>query len=177
MSLVEKGQASIGAIRSVELDNADLKFIPKALAEKCRQLIESCHAIPHYPSLPDMLWHGLTRDFIECDRTLLKIFKKASISRSAKKANQAFTLIATVVLALEILARDYAGWGTRFPSAKRKADALISEFRPSSQSWLIDVYLFPRGRSGPSMASAIAPTDEPDLHHLAGAPNRLLRPA
>jgi hypothetical protein len=161
MSLVEKVQTHAEATRSAEFGGADFKFIPKALAEKCGQLIEACHAIPYYPSLPDLLWHGPNRDFIECDRNLAKIFKKASISRSAKKANQAFTLIATVVLALEILARDYAGWGKRFPSAKRKADALIGEFRPSNQSWLINIYLYPRGRSGPSMVDAIAPLDEP----------------
>ena len=142
MSLAEKFEDRVtSAVRINELRNTDFAFIPKPLAEKCRQLIEACHAMPQYPCLADMLWHRETRDFIELNKTLLPVFRKASISRSAKKANQAYALIATVVLSLEVLARDYAGWGRRFPSAKRKADALIGECRPNSQGWLIDQYL------------------------------------
>jgi hypothetical protein len=163
MSLVEKTSGFVDTIRSGDADNADFKFIPKALAEKCRQLVEACHAMPHYPRLPDIMWQGHTRDFIELNGALLQIFKKASVSRSAKKADQGYRIIATVVLALEVLARDYAGWGTRFPSARRKATALITEFRPSAHSWLINTYLYPRGRAGIALASVLAPADKPDF--------------
>src|ERR1022692_3035521 len=99
MSLGEKvDERMASAVRLNKLRNADFAFIPKSLAEKCRQLIEACHAMSDYACLPDMLWHRETRDFIELNKTLRLIFKKASISRSAKKANQAYALIATVVL-------------------------------------------------------------------------------
>ena len=107
-----------------------------------------------------MLWHSETRDFIELNKGLRLIFRKAAKSRSAKKADQAYTLIATVILSLEVLVRDYAGWGRRFPAAKRKADTLIAEFRPNSQGWLIDLYLYPRINSASALISTLAPTDE-----------------
>jgi hypothetical protein len=170
MALAEKvDDRAAGAVRSNEPCNADFRFIPKQLAEKCRELIESSHAMSHYPCLADMLWHRETRDFIELNKTLLHVFRKASISRSAKKANQAYALIATVILSLEVLARDYAGWGRRFPSAKRQADALIGEFRPNSHGWLIDLYMYPRFRSRSTLTSALALTDEWKSQPVAGS--------
>jgi hypothetical protein len=177
MSLAEKPDVLIAsAIRSAALYKADFEFIPKALSEKCRQLIVAFHGMPHYPCLPDMLWHGETRDFIELNKILKTIFTKASKSRSAKKANNAYTLIATVLLSLELLARDFAGWGRRFPSAKRKADALIGEFRPNSQSWLLDQYLYPRVRSNSALISALSPPGDTQPQHTADSSDFMLSP-
>src|SRR5580704_7977980 len=77
-------------------------FVPREMADKCRRLIESYHAIYGYVSLPDMLWLSDARDVIECDRDLMRIFRKASKSRGAKRANDSFLQIATAVVALEV---------------------------------------------------------------------------
>jgi len=135
-----------------------LQFVPRELAVKCRKLIESYHDIYSCAGLPDMLWLSDARDVIECHRDLTQIFQKASKSRGAKRANDTFLLIATIVVALEVLARDYAGWGTRFPTAKREAEKLLGEMPPGQRVWLMDRYLYPSLSVRREFASALSPS-------------------
>jgi hypothetical protein len=132
--------------------------VPRELADKCRSLIESYHAIYGYVSLPDMLWLSDARNVIEYDRDLMRIFKKASKSRGAKRANDSFLQIATAIVALEVLVRDYAGWGKRFPAAKREAEKLLDHFPQRQWVWLMDLYLFPPVGVRREFASALTPT-------------------
>jgi hypothetical protein len=118
-------------------------FVPGELAVKCRSLIESFHGMYGYVGLPDMLWLSDARDIIECHEDLAHVFKKASRSRGAKRANDSFLMIATAIVAVEVLARDFAGWGKRFPSAKREADKLFGDFTQHQRVWLMDLYLYP----------------------------------
>jgi hypothetical protein len=129
--------------RSGGIVGSDFKFIPKELAIKCSKLVESYHDIHGYGCLPDMLWHSDARDIIECHRELAQIFKTASKSRCAKRANESLALIATVVASLEILNRDFLGWGKRFPIAKREADELLADFLSKPRAWFMDQYLYP----------------------------------
>ncbi len=119
------------------------QFIPKDLATKCRKLIESYHAMYGFVGLPDMLWLSDARDVIECHDELKQLFKKASRSRGAKRANGSFLSIATTIVALEVLARDYASWGKCFPSAKAEAERLLSEVPLRPRTCLMDLYLYP----------------------------------
>jgi hypothetical protein len=144
----EPGAAAISGFR----------FVPAELADKCRKLIESYHAIYGYAGLPDMLWLSDARDVIECHRELMNTFKKASKSRGAKRANDAFLFIATVVVSLEVLARDFSGWGKRFPAAKREAEKVLGELPPRQRSWLMDLYLYPPLGVRREFASALEPT-------------------
>jgi hypothetical protein len=118
-------------------------FVPNELAAKCRKLIESYHAMYGYVGLPDMLWLSDARDIIECHRDLIQIFKKASKSRGAKRANDSFALIAAAIVSLEVLARDFAGWGNQFPTAKREAEKLLGDYPQRQRVWLMDLYLYP----------------------------------
>jgi len=118
-------------------------FVPDELALKCRSLIESFHGMYGYLGLPDMLWLSDARDIIECHEDLAQMFKKASRSRGAKRANDSFLMIATAIVALEMLARDFAGWGKRFPAAKRAAEKLVGEASLKRRTWLMDLYLYP----------------------------------
>ena len=104
---------------------SSFRFIPRELAIKCRRLIESYHAIYGYVGLPDMLWLSDARDIIERDRELTRIFKRAARSRAAKRANNSFLHIATTIVSLEVLARDFSGWGKRFPAAKCEAEKIL----------------------------------------------------
>ena len=70
-------------------------FVPDELTVKCRSLIESFHGMYGYVGLPDMLWLSDARDIIECHEDLAQLFKKASRSRGAKRANDSFLMIAT----------------------------------------------------------------------------------
>jgi len=149
MSLISETVGSdigTGAPHPVDNDaggQRTFQFVPDDLAAKCRKLIESYHAIYGYGGLPDMLWLSDARDIIECHRDLTQIFKKASKSRGAKRANDLFVLIATAVVSLEVLARDFAGWGSRFPTAKREAERLFGDPPQRRRIWLMDLYLYP----------------------------------
>jgi hypothetical protein len=122
---------------------SSFRFVPCELTSKCRKLIESYHAVYGYVGLPDMLWLSDARDIIEGHRDLALIFKKASKSRGAKRANDSFLLLATTIMSVEVLARDLSGWGKRFPAAKREADEVLGESAQLRRTWLMDLYLFP----------------------------------
>jgi hypothetical protein len=134
------------------------RFIPRELAAKSRRLIEGYHGIHGYGCLPDLLWHSDARDIIECNRELTQIFKSASKSRGAKRANESLLLIATVIFSVETLARDFAGWGKRFPAAKREAEKMLDDTRLRPHVWFMDGYLYPSLTAHRELASEIAPS-------------------
>jgi len=134
----------------------NFRFVPNELARKCRKLVESYHEIHGYACLPDMLWHSNARDIIECHRDLMQVFRNASKSRSAKRANDSFLLIATAIVSLEVVARDFAGWGRRFPAARRKAEAMFADFPARPRNWFMDKYLYPSLNLQREAASALA---------------------
>jgi hypothetical protein len=41
------------------------------------------------------------------------------------------------------LARDFSGWGKRFPAAKREAEKVLGGLPQLRRTWLMDLYLFP----------------------------------
>ena len=137
---------------------SNFRFLPSELVVKCRALIDSYHEMLGYGCLPDMLWQSNARDIIECDRELARLFKSASKSRCAKRANDAFRLIATVVVSLETVARDFAGWGKRFPPAKREAEKLLGDFPLRERAWLMDMYLYPSLGIHRELVNTLAPS-------------------
>ena len=148
MSLIGEtlGDAETDAASKTEAGveaNPTFRFVPRELAEKSRKLIESYHSIHGYGCLPDLLWHSGARDVIECNRDLAQIFRNASKSRGAKRANDSLLLIATVIFSIETLARDFAGWGKRFPAAKREAEKLLGDAPTTQHVWFMDMYLYP----------------------------------
>jgi hypothetical protein len=163
MSLTESTEENIGGDfgRQTNADlpaTSDFRFIPRELAAKSRRLIESYHGIHGYGCLPDLLWHSDARDIIECNRELTQIFKNASKSRGAKRANNSLLLIATVIFSVETLARDFAGWGKRFPAAKREAEKMVGDIRLRPHVWFMDGYLYPSLTAHRELASEIAPS-------------------
>ena len=137
------------------------QFIPKDLAAKCRKLIESYHAMYGFVGLPDMLWLSDARDVIECHEELTQLFKKASKSRGAKRPNDLYLLIATTIVALEVLARDFANWGKQFPAAKREAEKVLGDIPSRKRTWLMDLYLFPPLGVRRELADALTPSSTP----------------
>ena len=164
MSLTSDARGDAATDLSRQAENSfsapsHFRFVPRELAVKSRKLIESYHAINGYARLPDMLWHSDARDVIECHRELTRVFKNASKSRRAKRANDSLVLIATVIVSLEVLARDFAGWGRRFPSAKREAEAMLGDFPLRQQrTWFMDQYLYPSLGIHRELASSLAPS-------------------
>lgn len=145
---------------------ADFSFLPRTLVDKCKPFITRYHELNGYSCLPDILWHPETRNFIETNTALATLFKKSTSSRSAKKANEGFVQIATVILSIEILASGFAGWATRFPGARKKAQTLLAEYVPSSRAWLIERYLYPQIDRNREILGALAPPEPARLDPL-----------
>jgi len=148
-------QADAGAVAG-----SAFEFLPKELAGKCLKLIESYHALHGFGCLPDLLWQSDARDLIESNRELIRIFRNASKSRGAKRANDALLLIATTIVSLEVLARDFAGWGKRFPVAEREAEAMLGDFALRQRTWLMDMYLYPPIGVHRELVSTLAPSTQ-----------------
>jgi hypothetical protein len=164
MSLINDSAPHFGAETERRCDlkseahSAHFAFVPRELASKCRELVQSYHSMHGYQHLADMLWHSDARDIIECNRDLSQVFKQASKSRYAKRANDSFVLIATIVLSVEVLARDFAGWGRRFPAARRDAEALLVDFPQRERGWFMDKYLYPSLTLHREFASVLSPS-------------------
>jgi hypothetical protein len=160
------GQAAGGKRRGQLISpltrHTDFSFLPKGLLEKCTPFIVRYHEMNGYACLPDILWHPEIRNFIEIDATFQRLFKKSTSSRSAKRANEGLVGIATIILAIEILATGFAGWGIRYPAARKRAQTILEEFVPSSRAWLIERYLYPQTKRGQESLGAVDPPDWTD---------------
>jgi hypothetical protein len=123
--------------------SAEFGFIPDTLRAQCRNLVRSYHAMHGYSCLPDLLWKAGLSGFIDRHRDLREALRKATTTRSARTANSLLEIIATDVLALEVLAREYANWSVMLPAAKIMAAELLEENTPASRTWLMEHYLYP----------------------------------
>ena len=155
---------------SAKADEVDLSFLPKNLTGQCRSLIESYHEVHGFASLPDMLWKSRLGPFIEKQPELRQFLRKASTTRSAKKANEGFVRIATEILSLEILASSFAGWSAIYPGPGEKARAILKRNARSSHMPLMEFYLYPPKYISTAAIATLAPpaaspTGEAQLYH------------
>jgi hypothetical protein len=152
-------------------DGYDLSLLPSNLSQQCCSLIEGYHEVHGYACLPDMLWKSRLGPFIESHRELRHFLRKASTTRSAKKANKGFVRIATAILSLEILASSFAGWGALYPEAAKLARAILNRNAPGPRMPLMEFYLYPpKYLSSAAVATLAPPTrraDEADLYHTS----------
>ncbi len=124
--------------------NINFRFVPDELATKCRQLIERYHAVHGYSCLSDILWQSDARAFIHVGKPFGRIFNKACKLRNPKRANELLVSIAVIILALEVLVRDFSGWGNQFPDAKQRAKLMLAAHIPRPRLWLMDTYVYQR---------------------------------
>jgi hypothetical protein len=157
---------------SAKADEVDLSFLPKNLTAQCRSLIESYHEVHGFACLPDVLWKSRLGPFIEKQPELRQFLRKASTTRSAKKANEGFVRIATVILSLEILASSFAGWSAIYPEPGEKARVILKRNARTSHMPLMEFYLYPpKYISTAAIATlappAITPTSEVQLYRAS----------
>ena len=64
----------------------------------------------------------------------------------------------SIILAVEALAIDFAGWGRLFPKARQIANVMFS---PDTGDWpkLIDLYLPPERRTDADFVTVFAPSE------------------
>src|SRR5271168_2916184 len=139
------------------IENFDLSFLPKNLTAQCHSLIVSYHELHGYACLPNILWKARLGHFIEAHQEFRQLLKKASTTRSAKKSNEGFALIATTILSLEILASSFAGWSAIYPEAAALAHAILKRNTRSPYMPLMEFYLYPPKHISLAAVAALAP--------------------
>src|SRR5580704_15129316 len=149
----DAGQAALAD----RAENIDFGFLPKSLTAQCRSLIESYHALHGYACLPDILWKARLGHFIEAHQEFRQLLRKASTTRSAKKSNEGFVLIATTILSLEILASSFAGWSAIYPEAGSVARAILKQKALSPHMPLMEFYLYPPKYISSAAIATLAP--------------------
>jgi hypothetical protein len=170
MAAVTKVAREALSSTSAKADEVDLSFLPKNLTGQCRSLIESYHEVHGFACLPDILWKSRLGPFIEKQPELRQFLRKASTTRSAKKANEGFVRIATEILSLEILASSFAGWSAIYPGPGEKARAILKRNARSSHMPLMEFYLYPPKYISTAAIATLAPpaaspTGEAQLYH------------
>jgi len=148
------------------IESVDLAFLPDSLITQCRSLIESYHEVHGYACLPEILWKSRLGPFIEQHSELRQFLRKASTTRSAKKANDGFVRIAKTILALEILASSFAGWGALYPDASEAARAILKAATHSAHMPLLEFYLYPPKYISSAAIATLAP---PTTRHASQA--------
>jgi hypothetical protein len=138
-------------------EDLDFSFLPKSLIAQCQSLIGSYHELHGYACLPDILWKARLGHFIEAHQEFRQLLRKASTTRSAKKSNEGFVLIATTILSLEILASSFAGWSAIYPEAGSAARAVLKQKTLSSHMPLMEFYLYPPKYISSAAIAALAP--------------------
>jgi hypothetical protein len=138
-------------------EDLDFSFLPKSLTTQCQSLIGSYHELHGYACLPDILWKARLGHFIEAHQEFRQLLKKASTTRSAKKSNEGFVLIATTILSLEILASSFAGWSAIYPEAGSVARAILKQKALSSHTPLMEFYLYPPKYISSAAIATLAP--------------------
>src|SRR6202453_339635 len=154
------------------LENFDLRFLPQNLTAQCHSLIVSYHELHGYACLPNILWKARLGHFIEAHQEFRQLLKKASTTRSAKKSNEGFALIATTILSLEILASSFAGWSAIYPQAGLIARAILQRNARSPHMPLMEFYLYPHRHMSSAAIAPLAPPasrqpTEAELHYAA----------
>jgi hypothetical protein len=75
-----------------------------------------------------------------------------------RRETEFYTLIAAIILALEMLADDFAGWGTRFPVAMQQASQILGDNLRNHRTRLLDVCLPQRANIESTLLEQFGPT-------------------
>jgi hypothetical protein len=154
--------AANGAVHAIDaahdeaVENIDFSFLPESLIGRCRRLIESYHELHGYSCLPDILWKARLGPFILAHPGFRQLLRKASTTRSAKKANEGFGKIATTLLSLEILGSSFAGWSGIYPEAAARAQDIVKHKIRGPHTPLMDFYLYPPKSINPAAVAALS---------------------
>ena len=145
----------------------ELGFLPANLARQCRSLIESYHEVHGFACLPDVLWKFRLGPFIQRQPELRQCLKKASTTRSAKKANEGFVQITTAILSLEILASSFAGWSAIYPEAGETARNILKRHARGPHMPLMEFYLYPPKHISSAAIATLMPPAGRQPHETA----------
>jgi len=94
--------------------------VPETLIAKWIIGVKGLHEQDGWDSMPRILWDKDTMTFIGCSRGLMEMLKVATKSWRSSKRHEAATYLASIVLAIESLGSNFAGWGDRLSGSQAK---------------------------------------------------------
>jgi hypothetical protein len=116
-------------------------WLPEKLVSIWIMGVRSKHEEHGWGSMPGILWDVDTMTFFGCDEGLMAMLEVATKSWRPNKRHEHQTYLASIVLSIECLGCDFAGWGTRHPEAKSKADEILKTYFINNPTRLLDVYM------------------------------------
>ena len=119
----------------------EFNWLPDGLISNWILGVKTKHEQHGWGSMPGILWDKDTMVFIGCTKGLLEMLKAATKSWRASTRHEAQTYLASIVLSIECLGCNFAGWGDRYPDAKKKADQILDTYFRANRTRLLDVYM------------------------------------
>jgi hypothetical protein len=89
----------------------------------------------------EVLWDKDTMGFVACNKGTMKMLQGATKSWRSSKRHEFATYLLSLILAIECLGCDFAGWGTRYPESKAKADEILDKFFINNHTRLLDIFM------------------------------------
>ena len=99
--------------------------MPVKLVQNWIMGVRTKHEENGWGSMPGILEDQDTLVFFGMYQGLMKMLEQATKSWRPSKRHECQTFLASIVLSIKCLGSDFAGWGTRYPDAKQKADAIL----------------------------------------------------
>jgi hypothetical protein len=124
----------------------DFEWLPENLVSMWVMGVKAKHEKHGWRSMPGILWDQDTMVFFGCYQSLMTMLEAATKGWRPNKRHEYQTYLASIVLAIECLGCDFAGWGTRYPEAKRKASEILDTYFINNRVRLLDVYVPLRGQ-------------------------------
>lgn len=119
----------------------DLEWLPEELVAKWVMGVKDKHERNGWGSMPGILWDVDTFVFLGFYPSTMEMLKIATHSWRPSRRHEYQTYLVSIVLAIECLGCDFAGWGDRYPLAKQKAVEILDQFFLNSRTRLLDVYM------------------------------------
>jgi hypothetical protein len=127
----------------------EFDWIPTKLIENWIIGVKAKHEEHGWESMPGILWDQDTMVFFGAYPRLPTMLGKAT-KGWPDKTHEYQTYLASIVLSIESLGSDFAGWGTRYPAARQKADEILNRYFANERTRLLDVYMPLRNQLGPN---------------------------
>lgn len=123
----------------------EFAWIPEELLAIWVRGVKAVHEEHGWGAMPGILRNADTMTFFGVHPALRAMLAVATKSwrRATRREYQAY--LASIVLAIECLGSDVAGWGTSYPEAKRKADEILDTYFIDDRTRLLGVYMPIRG--------------------------------
>ena len=114
------------------------QWLPEKLVSMWIVGVKSKHEKHGWGSMPGILWDVDTMTFFGCHDGLMGMLDVATKSWRPNKRHEHQTYLVSIVLSIECLGCDFAGWGTRYPEAKSKADEILDTYFINNRKRLLD---------------------------------------